>query len=620
MTCEMRFNARAAVSLAFAVLAATLAGGVAPAGAAYTAQVQAGTLRVTGDNASDTLVLRLRSGAPDTLELDVGGDGTADFAFDRTTFTSIVVLAGSGADHVRIDQSNGSFTDEDVVIDGGPGSDTLGGGSGAEVLIGGNGPDVLDGNQGDDVAFLGGGGDRFVWDPGDGSDVVEGQDGADALGFNGNGAPESVDVAANGGRVRLFRNVASVTMDLDDVERVTWRASGGADTADVGDMSGTDLTAVDVDLSAPGGGGDLEADIVTTRGTGGPDQVGVASLAGQVVVSGLPARVAVTGSEAAGDQVNVATLGGTDDTRMGVGVAGPAEINVDGGDATDTTRYNGVDDHHAADQIDVAANGAEVRTTAPATAPLDTTAVENLVVSGLAGADTISSAGNLAALTRLTYDGGEGNDVLRGGNGVDVLLGGNGNDVMDGNQSNDFAFLGAGADRFVWDPGDGNDTIEGQEGADALDFNGNGAPESVDVAANGGRVRLFRNVASVTMDLDDVERVTWRASGGADTADVGDMSGTDLTAVDIDLSAPGGGGDLEADTVTTRGTGAADVVSVTRPGRVRVAGLAAVTRILGSEWERDTLRVETLGGDDQVSVGAAVDETIMLVVDLGADE
>jgi Ca2+-binding RTX toxin-like protein len=606
--------------LAFVVVAAMLATAVDPATAAYTAQVQAGTLRLTGDNASDTLVLQLRPGAPDILHVDVGGDGTVDFAFDRTTFTAIVVTAGSGADRVGIDQSQGSFVDEDVTIDGGPGADTLVGGSGEEVLIGGNGPDVVDGNLGEDFALLGAAGDRFVWDPGDGSDVVEGQDGADRLDFNGNGAFESVDVAANGGRVRFFRDVGSVTMDLDGVERIAWRALGGADTAVVGDMSGTDLTAVDVDLSAPGGGGDGEPDTVTSRGTNGPDQVGVASPGGQVVVSGLPVRLAVTGSEAGGDQVNVETLGGTDEATMGVGVAGPAEINVNGGDATDTARYNGANDHHAVDQINVAANGTEVRTTAPATAPLDTTAVENVVVSALAGADTITASSNLAPLTRLIFDGGEANDVLRGGTGADILLGGNGNDVMDGNQGDDIAFLGAGADRFAWDPGDGNDTLEGQDGADRLDFNGNSAPESVDVAANGGRVRLFRNVASVTMDLDDVERVTWRAFGGADTAVVGDLTGTDLTAVDVDLSAPGGGGDLEPDTVTTRGTDGPDVVSVTRPGLVRVSGLAAVTRILGSEWERDTLRVETLGGNDQVSVGAAVEDTINLVLDLGADE
>jgi Ca2+-binding RTX toxin-like protein len=603
--------------LAVAVVAAMFATAADPAEAAYTAQVQAGTLRVTGDNASDTLVLQLRSGAPDILELDVGADDTVDFAFDRTTFTSIVVQAGSGADHVSIDQSGGSFIDERVTIDGGPGADTLIGGSGEEFLLGGNGPDVVDGNLGEDFAFLGAGADRFVWDPGDASDVVEGQDGADVLDFNGNGASENVDVAANGGRVRVFRNVANVTMDLDDVERVNWRAFGGADNAIVGDMSGTDLTAVDIDLSAIGGGGDAETDTVTTHGTGGPDTVSVASLAGAVVVSGLAATTAVTGSEAAGDQVNVATLAGSDETTMGVGVSGPAEINFDGGVASDTARFNG---GAAADPIALISSGTEVRTTAPATAPFDTTSVETHVVSGLGGADTITGAGNLAVLTRLFFDGGEANDVLRGGNGADILLGGNGNDAVDGNLGNDLALLGAGADRFAWDPGDGSDTVEGQDGADALDFNGNTASEGIDVAANGGRVRLFRNVASVTMDLDDVERVNWRAFGGADTAIVRDLSGTDLTTVDIDLSAIGGGGDAEPDTVTTQGTGGPDVVSITRPGLVRVAGLAAITRIRGSEVAHDTLRVETLGGNDAVSVGDAVDDVINVVVDLGADE
>ena len=47
-----------------ALLAATLALAVGNAGAAYQAKVQAGTLRITGDAASDKLVLRLQAGAP----------------------------------------------------------------------------------------------------------------------------------------------------------------------------------------------------------------------------------------------------------------------------------------------------------------------------------------------------------------------------------------------------------------------------------------------------------------------------------------------------------------------------------------------------------------------------
>src|SRR5688572_18046969 len=66
--------------LAAGFLAASLAY-AADASAAYTAQVEADTLKINGDTASDKLVLRLQPGSPNTLEVDVGADGTADFSF-----------------------------------------------------------------------------------------------------------------------------------------------------------------------------------------------------------------------------------------------------------------------------------------------------------------------------------------------------------------------------------------------------------------------------------------------------------------------------------------------------------------------------------------------------------
>src|SRR5205814_4509559 len=104
-------------------------------------------------------------------------------------------------------------------------------------------------------------------------------------------------------------------------------------------------------------------------------------------------------------------------------------------------------------------------------------------------------------------------DTLLGGRGADVLLGGDDDDTIDGNQGNDTALMGAGADRFIWDPGDGSDIIEGQDGADAMTFNGANVAEAFDVSANGGRVRFFRNVANITMDLNDVERIDLNALG-----------------------------------------------------------------------------------------------------------
>ena len=110
-----------------------------------------------------------------------------------------------------------------------------------------------------------------------------------------------------------------------------------------------------------------------------------------------------------------------------------------------------------------------------------------------------------AGVVNLTTDGGTGDDTLLGSQGADVLLSGGGNDFVVGDDGNDTALMGAGDDVFQWNPGDGNDTLEGQDGTDQMLFFGADVSENVQIAANGGRVRFFRDVAAVTMDLDDVE-------------------------------------------------------------------------------------------------------------------
>src|SRR6185503_19424896 len=89
--------------------------------------------------------------------------------------------------------------------------------------------------------------------------------------------------------------------------------------------------------------------------------------------------------------------------------------------------------------------------------------------------------------------------------------------IFTGGDGDDTAFMGAGNDTFVWNPGDDNDTIEGQSGLDRLLFNGANIAETITVAANGGRDRFFRDIASVTMDMNDTELITFNALGGADT-------------------------------------------------------------------------------------------------------
>ena len=100
--------------------------------------------------------------------------------------------------------------------------------------------------------------------------------------------------------------------------------------------------------------------------------------------------------------------------------------------------------------------------------------------------------------------------------------------------------MAAGDDVFVWNPGDDNDTLEGQDGFDQMLFNGANIAENISILANGGRVIFFRDVASVTMDLNDTESITFNALGGADTINVGDLSGTDVVELNLNLAAFGG--------------------------------------------------------------------------------
>jgi Ca2+-binding RTX toxin-like protein len=597
-----------------AALAGTFAFGAESALAAYTANVQHGTLQITGDHASDRLALRLAAGDPNTLQVDVGDDGTADFSFNRRTFTAIHVQGGAGNDQIRIDQSNGAFTDEAVTLDGGSGNDTLIGGDGADVLIGGSGDDQVTGGRGSDQAFLGSGQDTFTWNPGDGSDTVEGQDGHDAMQFNGANVNEQMTASANGHRVRFTRDVGNVTMDMNGIEDLNVRALGGADTLTVNDLTGTDLTRVNTDV----GTGDGAADTVIANGTAQADHVQVSSAGNDVFVSGLHTQVQVGGSESANDHVQVNTLDGDDTVSTGVGTSGPASVDIDGGAGSDAVTYAGTS---AADAISVAPNGSAVATTAPGTSAVNTTAVENLNVDGLGGDDSITGSNGLAGLTTLTLDGGSGNDTLVGGDGADVLLGGRGDDQVNGGRGSDVALLGNGRDTFTWNPGDGSDTVEGQRGRDAMQFNGANVNEQMSVSANGRRVRFSRDVANITMDMDGIEDLNVRALGGADTLTVNDLTGTDLRSVNADLSATGGGGDGAADTVIANGTAHADHVHVgTANNDVLVSGLHTHVHIAGSEAANDHLQINTLDGKDKVSVAPEVSQLIQAVVDLGAGQ
>ena len=470
----------------------------------------------------------------------------APFSLDIGTTETLVLNANGGDDIISATGDLASLIQ--LTIDGGAGNDTISGGNGADVLMGGDGNDFIDGQQGNDLIQMGDGDDIFQWDPGDGSDTVEGGIGADTMAFNGANIAETFDISANGGRTRFTRNIASIMMDVNDVERIQVNALGGADAINVNDLTGTDVAQVDVNLGATLGGttGDAQADTVSVKGTNGTDIIDVFGSGTSAAVVGLSALVAITGAEGAND---------------------------------------------------------------------------SLVVSGLGGDDLISATTLPAGVMKLTIDGGTGADTILGSQGDDTLLGGDGDDLIVGGRGNDVAFMGAGNDLFQWNPGDGSDTVEGQDGIDKLLFNGANIAENIDISANGGRVRFTRDIATITMDLNGVERIDLRALDGADNIVVGDLTGTGVTQVDLDLRAAGGGGDGAQDTVTVQATQGADAIVVTgNAGGLHVAGLAASTDIVFQE-STDRLVLNALGGDDVVNASGLQAGAMSLTINggLGVD-
>jgi Ca2+-binding RTX toxin-like protein len=222
---------------------------------------------------------------------------------------------------------------------------------------------------------MGAGDDTFVWSPGDGSDTVDGGDGSDTMVFNGANIAEQFDVSAAGSHVRLTRDIGNVVMDLSGVEGLNLNTLGGADTVTVSDLSGTDLTQVNIDLAArPGtGAGDGQPDSVIVNGTSGDDAITVAGNANGTSVLGLAAVVNITGAEATADRLTVNALAGDDVVEASALSADAIKFTASGGDGDD-------------------------------------------VLIGGAGNDTLL--------------GGDGDDILNGGPGQDVLDGGPGDNIL----------------------------------------------------------------------------------------------------------------------------------------------------------------------------------------------
>jgi Ca2+-binding RTX toxin-like protein len=420
-----------------------------------------------------------------------------------------------------------------------------------------------------------------VWGPGDGSDIVEGNSGTDTMQFGGSNISEEISLSANGSHALLTRNIAGVTMDLHGMETVNIAALGGTDNVTIGDLTGTGIKQIHVDLGAFDGGDDGAIDTVSVGFTAGNDAIDFNVKPGPAVVNSLGGAQVFVDHQSVGDR-----------------------FLIDGGAGNDSVTANGTGGD---DVIGIARDSTNsVAVFAQDGQPVSVTGVEQLLVKGGAGNDTISAQNGIASqVTQLTIDGGAGNDKITGGDGADLLLGGDGNDVIRGGIGSDTAQLGAGDDTFVWGPGDGSDIVEGNSGNDTMQFSGSNISEDISLSANGSHALLTRNIAGVAMDLHGMENVNIAALGGTDNIAIGDLRGTGIKQVHVDLGAFDGTGDEQVDNVTINGTAGNDSIklSTRADGALVVGGLSEEVVIEHFDLN-DVVHIAGLGGHDIIDTSA----------------
>jgi Ca2+-binding RTX toxin-like protein len=235
------------------------------------------------------------------------------------------------------------------------------------------------GGRGNDYPVGGAGNDTFVWNPGDGSDIVEGQSGTDTMLFNGANINENDRHLGQWRRVRFTRDVASIVMDLNDVENIQFNALGAADTITVNDLTGP-MLPMSISTWA---GNDNAADTVIANATNGDDTIKVSGDNSAVTVAGLAATVTVSSFDT-NDRVVINGLAGND-TIDASSVASTVKLTLNGGDGDDFIVGSQGDD----------------------------------LVNGGRGNDTaLLGAGN----DTFVWNPGDGSDIVEGQSGSDTLL------------------------------------------------------------------------------------------------------------------------------------------------------------------------------------------------------
>lgn len=411
----------------------------------------------------------------------------------------------------RANTLDASGVDEQVVLDGGAGNDTILGGSAGDLITGGEGADSIDAGAGNDIVFADGEDDVA-------GGAVQGGEGYDQLIMAEDAALNITDLSTTGFEAVDAGNLDDVIIGTDDAINYALTGNGGDDALttaggnDVLNGGGGDDTLTSgagSDILIGGAGNDLidagdDADVIaggtgddTLLGGGGDDRYIYARGNGHDVIHDYAEGTIMErteyyeemayarGGKSGGvDYVNELRTGFTETTGQidggidtlefafgidladvlfsRVGADALIELRAEDDPETDVDESDGIDTEGSITIQDWENQQSRIENFAFASGiVLDMSQI-------LHGQTGHGEANDFAGTDEGDWiNTGGDNDTLSGNGGGDVLIAGDGDDQLDGGDGNDFLFAGDGSDSVLG--GDGNDYLMGEAGDDTLD-------------------------------------------------------------------------------------------------------------------------------------------------------
>ena len=491
-------------------------------------------------------------------------------------------------------------------------NEVLIGTTGADSLSGQGGNDTLTGGLGDDSLIGGGGSDTYIYNAGDGNDTITDAASYDStvdklnlVGIN----PTAVSLSRNGNDVTLQIAGTGSTASGSVLLKNELDSSYGQGVEQIGFADGTIWTAAD-----------LRMKLISAAGTPGNDTI-VGTNASDIINGGL------------GDD------------------------SLNGGGGADTFIYN------AGDGNDTITDAASYDYTVDKLVLGAGLTPDKVVISRNGSDVTLSFSDQLGSIRQVGEDGGYGagleqvvfgdgttwtrqnlesayiaqqeaagassitgfdqnNDVIVGTAGADTLSGQGGNDSLTGGLGDDSLNGGGGADTFIYNAGDGNDTITDAASydytVDKLVLGAGLTPDKVVISRNGSDVTL-----SFSDQLGSIRQVGEDGGYGAGLEQVVFGDGTTWTRQNLESAyiaqqeAAGAssitGFDQNNDVIV--GTAGADTLSGQGGNDSLTGGLGDDS--LNGGGGADTFIYNAGDGNDTITDAASYDSTVDKLV-LGA--